>query len=285
MDYRKKPLKELLNFCIVNLDKPSGPTSFTVSEFVKNSFSKYGVKKTSHFGTLDPKVTGVLPVAVGRACKLTGYFLGHDKTYVGILRTHEKQEIKKLQEIINKNFVGKIQQLPPVKSRVKRAVREREVFYFNLLESSEDKTEFLFETKVQGGTYIRKLCSDLEEFISCKAHMLELRRIDAGIFSEADKEFVNLYDFEKSLEDEEKLREILIPAEEAIKKVLPVVEIVHEAIKALYTGKPLFKKDCVVRPKFRVGEVFAVFCEERFIGIYKKTNEEIILGRPEFVFN
>lgn len=67
----KKTIKELLEFGIINIDKSSGPTSFDVSEFVKK---KLGLRKTSHFGTLDPKVTGVLPVALNRACKLTGFF-------------------------------------------------------------------------------------------------------------------------------------------------------------------------------------------------------------------
>jgi H/ACA ribonucleoprotein complex subunit 4 len=63
---QKKSTKELLEFGIINIDKSSGPTSFNVSEFVKKSLK---LKKTAHFGTLDPKVTGVLPVALSRACK------------------------------------------------------------------------------------------------------------------------------------------------------------------------------------------------------------------------
>ena len=73
---KSKSTEELLEFGIINIDKPSGPTSFSVSDFVRK---KLGLRKTSHFGTLDPKVTGVLPVALNRACKLTGFFLGEDK--------------------------------------------------------------------------------------------------------------------------------------------------------------------------------------------------------------
>ena len=62
----QKTISELLKFSIVNIDKPSGPTSFQTDEFIKRAL---GLKKTSHFGTLDPKVTGVLPVALNRACK------------------------------------------------------------------------------------------------------------------------------------------------------------------------------------------------------------------------
>lgn len=114
---KQKPISKLLSFSIINIDKPSGPTSFAVSDYVKKQL---GLSKTSHFGTLDPKVTGVLPVALCRACRLTGFFIGHDKVYVGILHVNKEQDIKKLQEIINENFVGKIKQTPPVKSRVKR---------------------------------------------------------------------------------------------------------------------------------------------------------------------
>jgi len=53
------------------------------------------LRKTSHFGTLDPKVTGVLPIALNRACKLTGYFIGKDKEYVGIMRIHEDISLEK----------------------------------------------------------------------------------------------------------------------------------------------------------------------------------------------
>jgi len=279
-----KSISKLFNFSIINIDKPSGPTSFSVSEYVKKQL---GLSKTSHFGTLDPKVTGVLPVALNRACKLTGFFLGHDKTYVGILHTHKEQELKKLQEIIDKNFIGKIKQLPPKKSRVKRQIREREIKGFELLERAENKKDFLFATEVQGGTYIRKLIHDLGEMIG-GAHMLELRRTIAGIFSEKDKGFVNLYELQKAVEEfkqgkEEKLREMLIPAEESIKKVFSVVQAKKSSVKKLLTGKPIYKKD--LEGNLPEEEVFAVFFKEQFIEIAKKTQERDIVARPEFVFN
>ena len=127
---KKKTIQELLEFGIINIDKSSGPTSFSVSEFVCR---KIGLKKTSHFGTLDPKVTGVLPVALSRACKLTGFFLSEDKEYVGIMRIHGDKTIEELKKIIQEKFLGKIMQKPPVKSRVKRILREREIVSFELL--------------------------------------------------------------------------------------------------------------------------------------------------------
>ena len=273
-----KSIQELLDFSIINIDKPAGPSSFQVDEMVKEWL---GLSKTSHFGTLDPKVSGVLPIALNRACKLLGYFIGHDKTYVGILHTHKDIKIKIVQEIIDREFTGRITQLPPRRSKVKRQEREREVKKFEILE--KNGKEVLFLTEVQAGTYIRKLVSDLGEKIG-GAHMTELRRTKAGIFSEGDDAFVNLYDLKTAVEEyekgnEEKLRAILIPAE-IITKILPVVYAKKEAVKSLYTGKPIFKKDI---EETEVPEKFLVFYGESLIEVARRTNEKDIIARPEFV--
>jgi H/ACA ribonucleoprotein complex subunit 4 len=210
---QKKSTSDLLEFGIINIDKSSGPTSFDVSEFVKK---KLNLRKTSHFGTLDPRVTGVLPVALSRACKLTGFFLGEDKEYVGIMTIHEDISQKEVEKAIMEKFIGRIKQTPPVKSRVKRQEREREIKIFEILE--KEGKNFLFRAECQGGTYIRKLVSDLGEYLQIGAHMLELRRIRAGIFREEGVFFkeekdnseisleedetypsVNLYDFERAV--------------------------------------------------------------------------------------
>jgi len=288
-----KNIKELLEFSIINIDKPSGPTSFQISDYVKKTL---GLKKTSHFGTLDPKVTGVLPVALSRACKLTGYFLGHNKTYIGIMNIHKAMALKKLQEIIDRKFTGRIKQLPPKRSRVKRQEREREILRFELLEYGENKKEVLFLAEVQGGTYIRKLVHDLgEEKEVGGAHMTELRRIRAGIFSEGDNQWpiVSLYEFKKAVEDyktgnEEELRKILVPAEQAVRKIMPAIQLRDDAdFKHILTGKPIFKKDII--GEFPNEEIFAVFFNGDFIEVAKKAEisnkeEKIeIVAFPQFV--
>jgi H/ACA ribonucleoprotein complex subunit 4 len=277
-------MKDLLNFSLINIDKSAGPTSYSVSEFVQRQL---GLSKTSHMGTLDPKVTGVLPVTLGRACKLADYFIKHDKTYVGVLHTHREQDIKELQKLIDENFTGKIKQTPPHRSAVKVQERERTVYSWKLIEASEDKRDFLFETRVEGGTYIRKLCSDLGEMIG-GAHMGELRRTEAGIFDEST--LVNLFDFKSAVDkykngNEDDLKKMLVPAEEAIKKVLPVVEVDKSAVKALHIGKPLLKSNVIETPKLKDGDVFAAFCGKQFIGVYKRGKEKVTFGRSEFVFS
>lgn len=277
-----KSLNELLTFGIIIIDKPVGPTSFSISDYIRKQLK---LSKTSHFGTLDPMVTGVLPIALGRACKLTGTFLGHDKTYVGVLHTHTEQKIEELQNLIDKNFMGTIKQTPPKKSRVKRQERERDIFEFRLIESSENKRDFLFISKVQGGTYIRKLCSDLGELIG-GAHMAELRRTQASIFTE--DQLVSLYDFDNALKEYKKgnsepLSKMIIPAEDAIKKVLSFYQTKEWSIKNLKTGKPLYRED--IEPGQTVEGEFALFYNNSFIGLYNSVNESSgIIARPSFVF-
>jgi H/ACA ribonucleoprotein complex subunit 4 len=282
----KKTTKELLEFGIINIDKSSGPTSFDVSEFVKK---KLELRKTSHFGTLDPKVTGVLPVALNRACKLTGFFLGEDKEYVGIMVIHEDIPQKEVERVIGNKFLGKIKQTPPVKSRVKRQEREREIKKFEILE--KDGKNFLFIAECQGGTYIRKLVSDLGENLETGAHMLELRRIRAGIFKENDKNYpiVSLYDFEKAVDkyrggDEEELRRMIIPAE-IVCEVYPIVQVKEDNLKKILTGKPIYKDDLEKREKNYEKDVVCVFCKDRFLGMYRLIQEGELFAKPEFVMN
>ena len=291
---KNKSIQELLEFGIINIDKPSNPTSFDVSHFVCKTLK---LRKTSHFGTLDPKVTGVLPVALNRACKLTGYFLGEDKEYVGVMRIHEDIPLEKIEKMIKEKFTGKILQTPPVRSRVKRQERQREVKRFEILEKKGQ--DILFVAEVQGGTYIRKLIDDLGRELGIGAHMLELRRVRAGIFSEKAKPFasssnsqtkeypsVNLYDFEKAVQeyekgDEKPLRDIIIPGE-IVSEVYPEVQINKEIVEKIFHGKRIEKQDLISNQKMAKNKIISVFAGDRFIGMFKVVNNEVF-ATPEFV--
>lgn len=272
-----KTLKELLQFGIIVIDKPTGPTSFEVDVFVKGQLA---LTKTSHFGTLDPTVSGVLPIALNRACKVAQFFSTQDKTYVGIMRLHEEVSDSTLQKTI-KQFIGKINQLPPVRSNVKRETREREIKTFAILE--REGMDILFETEVQAGTYIRKLIHDIGLVIG-GAHMLELRRTKASIFDESN--LVTLYDFEKAVNlykkgDDAPLRTMIISADEALRKSMPVVQV-KQYTEKLLTGKPIMKGDLETIPD---EGVFSVFDKKQLIGVYRTVNEGVIIARPEFVLN
>ncbi len=293
----KKELNELLEFGIINIDKPAGCTSFDVVDKIRRMLK---LRKAAHFGTLDPMVTGVLPIALNRACKLTGFFIGHDKEYEGEMRIHEDIELKKIKEMIKKKFLGKIIQLPPVRSRVKRQEREREIMSFDLLEKKGKV--ITFHTEVQGGTYIRKLIHDLGKALGIGAHMASLRRVRAGIFE--GKDSIKLEDLEKLKEEE--LRKIIIPAE-IVSEVYPVVQIKEDNLEKIFTGKPIHKNDLVAplgvypkrareplaRPKIaeyrgkekkrEEGEIICIFSGEKFIGMYKVVNDGDVFAKGMFV--
>jgi predicted RNA-binding protein (TIGR00451 family) len=154
--YGKKPeqrtTEEIINYGVINIDKPSGPSSHQVSGYLQKILN---IKKAGHSGTLDPHVTGVLPIALGRATRVVEYLLKAGKEYVGIMHLHKKVDEKEIKKAF-KEFTGKIKQLPPIKSSVKRQERTREIYYLKILEI--DKQDVLFKVGCQAGTYIRKLC-------------------------------------------------------------------------------------------------------------------------------
>jgi H/ACA ribonucleoprotein complex subunit 4 len=279
-----KTIPELLEFSIINVDKPAGITSFVCADRVRKIFN---AKKTGHFGTLDLRVTGVLPVTLNRACRLSNYFIKKDKEYIGKMLLHKdisEEELKKLMD----NFIGKIMQKPPVRSSVKRVLRERIVNKFRIIKKEGRVVEF--DCDVSAGTYIRKLISDLGEKIG-GAHMISLRRIRAGIFTEKVsfklEDIQDVYN-EYKKGNELKLRKILIPAE-IIEEILPRVNVKDESMKKLLNGKPLMDDD--LQDILSIDENnsnFSVFNSNRFIGIYKKIKDDKkgdIIAIPEFILD
>lgn len=227
---------------IVNIDKPAGPTSHNVSAYVQQIL---GLKKAGHSGTLDPAVTGVLPVALGNAVKVAQALIGSAKEYVCVMHLHkivEEVGMKKLKDAFE-HFTGKIMQMVPKKSAVKRQEREREIHYINLLET-KDK-DVLFIVGCQAGTYIRKLCHDIGEHLGCGAHMKELRRTKAGPFDESTLVTLNqlkdAYDGYKETGDGKELRKLLLPVEYAT-RYMPKIWCDDEAIKHIKNGRSLLGK-------------------------------------------
>jgi H/ACA ribonucleoprotein complex subunit 4 len=278
-----KGIKELIEFGIIIFDKPAGRTSFDVSDYVRK---RLRARKTSHFGTLDPMVTGVLPIALNRAVKLTGFFLGEDKEYEGVMRIHEDVSLAEIQKVINEKFMGTIIQLPPVRSSVKRQEREREIKKFELLRKDErDSKNVYFLVECQGGTYVRKLVHDLGEEMGIGAHMTGLKRIRAGIFKQ-DK-MTSRDEFDDAVEDyergnEEKLRKIIIPAE-IVSEIYPVVEVKEEPVKRILHGQPLYHKDLEKKYNIEKDKIICAFSDREFVGMFKVVNEEKIFGKPMFV--
>lgn len=276
-----KTIKELLEFGIINIDKPSGMTSFQVDDYVRE---RLGLKRAGHQGTLDPAVSGVLPIALNRACKLSKYLTGKDKSYVGVMRLHLDISDEELKEEMKK-FVGKITQMPPVRSAVKRIERTREVKKFDFLEKEE--RDVLFFAEVEAGTYIRTLINDLGKKIG-GAHMLELRRTRAGIFEE--RSAVSVYDFDKAVDDykkgdEKSLRKIIASGDDVIKQSMNIIEIKKDNLDKILRGKPIHKQDVVKMVKLDEGEFVGIFCDERFIEVARVVNDGEVIAVPDFVLN
>lgn len=289
----EKPITELINFGILNIDKPSGCTSFDVVNIVRKTL---GLDKAGHLGTLDPQVTGVLPIVLGKACKIQEYFMHRDKTYVGVMKLHQKVEKKKLEEEMEK-FLGVINQLPPRISRVKRVIRQRKIMEFKITKFNAEKKEVEFISKVEAGTYIRKLIDDLGKNIG-GAQMISLRRLQAGIFSDKDKEFTSLEKFKDSVDsykngNEKDLRKIIVPAE-IITSIIPVIELKEDCLDRLKHGSPIFKNMIPEKSYDKVikivesKEAFAITVNKELIEIAKWSdhfeNKEII-AKPAVVLN
>ena len=220
---------------VVIVDKVPGPTSHEVVAWVRKLMD---VDHVGHGGTLDPKVTGVLPVTLEDSTKCVQALLDSGKEYVTIMRTHEDKPEGKVVETL-KLFEGEIFQRPPLRSAVSRRLRTRHIYRIEYLEG--DGRNWLFKVACQSGTYIRKLCSDVGEVLGCGAHMQELRRSRSGPFTETQA--VTLYDIADAMDllkegNEKPLMKILHPVEEAL-ALLPHVWIRDSAVEALCTGAQL----------------------------------------------
>ena len=230
-----RAVKGLLTYGVVDVDKPEGPTSHQVSAYVR-SILKCG--KAGHSGTLDPKVTGVLPVALGKATRVTSALLSAGKEYVCLMRVLKPVDEKKLREVL-KSFVGKIKQLPPKKSAVKRQQRYRSVYYLEVLEIQGQ--DVLFVTGTQAGTYIRKLCHDIGVKLGVGANMAELRRTKAGPFKEETlctmQDLTDAYHFYMQ-GDDKLLKKLIMPVEKAVGH-LPKIWIIDTAVDSVCHGASL----------------------------------------------
>jgi len=232
----QRSIEEHLRHGVINLDKPRGPTSHEVVAWVKQILN---LDKAGHAGTLDPRVSGVLPVALGEATKIIRALLLAGKEYVCVMRLHEEVDRKKILETC-KEFVCEIFQRPPMKSAVKRELRTRRVYYLDVLEIQG--RDVLFKVGCEAGTYIRKLCHDIGEVLGCGAHMFELRRIKSGSFTEQNAvllhDVIDAYRFWKENGKEELLRSVVLPVEKAVEH-LPKIFARDSAVDAVCHGADL----------------------------------------------
>lgn len=260
-------MKELIDNGIIIIDKPPGHTSHEISAFVKKIT---GAKRAGHAGTLDPEVSGVLPVALGRATKLLRYVAGKTKTYVGIIKFKEIKSRKEIESLFKK-FTGELVQTPPKMSAVRKVPRKRTVYHLKLLEISAENTRLaLFEAKVDAGTYIRSLCDDIGK-ICGGARMEELRRTAVGNINEGQavkmEELVDAMWVWKNRKDDTLLRMMISKPERYIG--LPKAVIKDSAVDSVKSGAQIMVPAIVkIEKEAERGDRVSIFTENgKFVGV------------------
>ena len=272
----ERPIEEHISKGVINLDKPSGPSSHEVDSWVKRILH---VNKTGHGGTLDPKVTGVLPIGIDAATRVSQLLLPAGKEYVCLMTMHKEMPEDQIYEIFDQ-FTGKIYQTPPVKSAVKRELRVRTIYYATIYEIKGK--DVLFRVGCEAGTYIRTLCHDIGEALGCGAHMAELRRTRAGPFNERNGDLVNLHDLtdayhfwvEDGDESADHLPQIFIK-DSAVEAICQGAKLAAGGISMLSKG---IKRGDLVAIKSLKGELVAS-------GIALASTEEIMNADSGLVVN
>ena len=232
----QRPILEYLEKGVVNIDKPKGPTSHEVAAWVK---AIVGAHTAGHAGSLDPKVTGLLPTLLGKATKAVPALRLSGKEYICLLKLHREMPPKLVRKVCAE-FTGPVYQMPPIKSAVKRVLRVRTIYYLEVLEIEGNSV--LFRVGCEAGTYIRKLCHDIGLALGCGGHMQELRRTKAGPFTEKTlvtlQELKDAYVFWKEDGDESELRRVIMPMESAVSH-LPKILLRDSAVDAICSGASL----------------------------------------------
>ena len=266
---------------LILINKQKGFTSHDVVNVIRK---KLNTKKVGHTGTLDPNATGVLPILVGKATKISKYLIEHDKTYIATIKLGEKTDTgdnegqvieEKLvptdlkEEDINnvlQIFLGKQKQVPPMYSaikingkklyeyaregkEVKLEAREIEIYKIQLLEYKNSKIKF--EVECSKGTYIRTLCEDIAKKLGTVGYMEELQRTKVNNFKIGDSVLLD----DITLENVE---ENLIKIEEVFKEK-DKIELDNKKLELFLNGVKLTYD----LPK----DIYRIYNNKQFIGI------------------
>lgn len=229
-----RPIKEYLKYGIVNIDKPSNPSSHEVVTWVKNILN---IEKTGHCGTLDPKVSGCLTILLGRSTRLAKSQQSEGKEYICTIEFHKETDINSFKKAVAK-MKGMIFQRPPLMCAVKRNLRIRNIYDIEIVQFKEK--EALFKVSCEAGTYIRTLCVHIGLLIGCGAHMKELRRIRSGhVTEDLCYTLHDLLDAKYQLGQSEKvIRRVIQPLESLLLHYKRIV-IKDSAVNAICYGGQL----------------------------------------------
>ena len=275
------------------LDKAAGLSSNSALQQVKRIFQ---ANKAGHCGSLDPLATGVLPLCFGEATKVSRFLLDSDKKYrtrlkLGVRTDSGDSEGKEIAvcedfsvtqpevEQALERFRGEIEQVPPMHSAVKvqgtplyklarsGQVIEREprtVKVYDIALTDFAPVELEIELSCSKGTYIRTIADELGQMLGCGAHVIALRRLQAGGFTEADCVTADLLEQEKERNGEAGIDRFLAPMDQPLAD-LPAVVLPDIAANQIRSGQAVLVRHL---PAEGLVRMYHKTCEsERFIGI------------------
>jgi tRNA pseudouridine55 synthase len=277
---------------VIVIDKPAGPSSFGVVKIARRLLQ---IKKIGHLGTLDPLATGVLPLCLQEATKLTPFLLDQPKTYRATVflgaetdtqdaagsvmsRSSELPAPEAIAPVLG-TFVGEQWQTPPLFSAlhfqgrrlyqwarqgISVNVTPRRITILDLSLESLTLPELTFTVTCSKGTYIRTLAADLGRQLGCGAYLKALRRLQVGPFS---------LDQAVSLPDDSGDRtaagilEHLIPLVDCLPH-LPTLEVNPGEAAQLRQGKSLdLDGHIAFKCPVAVGEQLKIVCEQKLIAV------------------
>lgn len=294
---------------ILNVNKPSGPTSHDVVARIRRIT---GEKRVGHAGTLDPLASGVLLVCLGRATRIVEYLMDLPKSYRAtavfgvetdtedatgsVIRESDcSPSTRDMVEAILPEFTGQIQQIPPMASAVhhegqrlyelarkgevvERQPRTVEIYSLRFVDFQPgERPTATLDIECSKGTYVRTLCADIGRRVDCGAHMASLIRTGVGPFRVEDS--ATLEEIEQKA-SAGKLGEVLHSMDEALGS-MPSIEVSNEEAMALANGMTIRinmpnKTGVTLKAKTASGIIAA-------IGKTSAENSELVF-KPDKVF-
>lgn len=274
-------------------------------------------KKVGHTGTLDPEVSGVLPICVGKATRVSDYVMESGKSYraevtIGVSTTTEDQT----GEIVNqkrvdqnlwdkdeiiatlKQLEGDIEQIPPMYSAVKvngkklyeyarqnieieRPVRRVHINSINLISDiiyENDICKFEIEVECGKGTYIRTLATQIGALLNYPAHMSHLIRLKSGGFTL--NQAIKLDDLREIVE-QDKLQDVILPLEYGLNGLTKITVHDKNIVTRIQNGQKIEKS--LIDESKHDGE-FVVWYEDKAIAIMDTYDKNETLYKPKKVF-
>jgi len=298
---------------VLVIDKPAGMTSHDCVARIRRL---YGTKKVGHTGTLDPDVTGVLPICVGNATRLVEYLQELPKRYDVVMRLGSTTTTEdasgevleqaavdpttitkeRIEELFG-SFLGEIEQVPPMYSAVKvngkrlydlareGTVIERQARKVTLYELTlhdirveGDAVDVSFTCTCSKGTYMRTLCVDLGRALGYPAHMKLLRRIKSGPFLEGES--IPLEQLEQQAAEGEDITQKLVSIPQAI-SFLPSFQVNPERTKAVRNGLATALPGVTAEE----GSLICLFSGDELLGIHRVCRgDKGLFAKAEKVF-